>query len=88
MPGGKAILATASAIWFESGRRKQSDGLKLTAAIMKRFGVNPSAKSRSLAALELAGLIRVERRGRKNPLVMILQLNNAARRRVGVSHSR
>lgn len=71
---GKGILATALAIWFEAGRRRRRDRLKLTGAMVNRLGITPSSKCRALADLEAAGLIRVERHGRKNPLVTILEV--------------
>jgi DNA-binding transcriptional ArsR family regulator len=68
-------LATALAIWFLSGlRHGGTDGLRLTAATLKPFQVDRSAKSRALKALEGAGLIRVQRRDRKNPVVTILDV--------------
>ncbi|NBO91183.1 MAG: hypothetical protein EBV06_02525 [Planctomycetia bacterium] len=48
--------------------------MRLTTAILKRFGVNRKAKYRALASLEDAGLIRVHRELRKNPVVTILEL--------------
>ena len=68
---GKAALAVSLAIWFESGRRR-SKQVKLTTAILDRFGVNRKAKYRALASLEQAGLIAVSRQLRKNPVVTIL----------------
>jgi hypothetical protein len=68
---GKA-LATALAVWFVAGLRNRREGLPLTAAVMNRFRVSRYAKSRALRALEAAGLIRVERRSRRNPLVTIV----------------
>jgi DNA-binding MarR family transcriptional regulator len=73
VPGGKSILAVASAIWFESGLRQSFAGLKLTSATCGRFGLTPTAKSHSLRALEKAGLIRVERNAKKSPIVTILE---------------
>lgn len=68
---GKAPLAVALAICFEAGWRR-SDVVKLTTAVLARFAVNRKAKYSALAALEAAGLIRVQRRLRKNPVVTIL----------------
>lgn len=74
LPGGKT-LAVALAIWFLAGLRGRTHDLKLTSAVLKRFGVEDrSAKSRALEALEGAGLIRVERRPGRNPLVTILEI--------------
>lgn len=68
---GKAPLATAIAIMFEVGRRR-SPQVTLTTAILDRFGVNRKAKYRGLKQLEEAGLIEVDRRPRRNPVVTVL----------------
>jgi hypothetical protein len=70
---GKAPLTVALAIWFEAGR-KRSKEIRLTAAILRRFGVNRKAKYTALASLENAGLVRIQRRPRKNPIVTVLDL--------------
>jgi DNA-binding transcriptional ArsR family regulator len=74
---GKGPLAVGLAAWFESGRRKSKE-VRLTTAILKRFGVNRKTKYRALKSLEGAGLIRVRREPRKNPVVTILDLSNKA----------
>jgi hypothetical protein len=71
---GKAPLAVALAVWFEAGRRKSKE-VRLTTAILKRFNVNRNAKSTALKSLETAGLIRVCREPRRNPVVTILDLD-------------
>lgn len=73
MLSGKAPLAVGLAVWFEAGRRKSRE-VKLTTAILKRFGVNGKAKYRALKSLEKAGLVRVRRKPRRNPVVTILDL--------------
>jgi DNA-binding transcriptional ArsR family regulator len=75
---GKAPLATALAIWYLAGLRGTNESLLLTGATVAQFGVSPSAKSRALVVLEKAGLISVKREGRKNPLVTILDVKDAA----------
>ncbi len=77
LSGGK-VVATAWAIWYEAGRRKRLHDLKITSKMLEGFSVDRHAKSRVLAALEAAGLIRVERRPRKNPLVTILEVEGGA----------
>jgi DNA-binding transcriptional ArsR family regulator len=72
---GKASLAVGLAIWFEAGRRGSNE-VRLTTAILSRFGVNRKAKYSGLAALEEAGLIRVRRELRKNPVVTILEVKD------------
>lgn len=69
---GKAPLAVALSIMFEVGRRKQTE-IVLTSAICERFGVNRKSKYRGLHALEDVGLVSVERRPRKNPIVTVLE---------------
>jgi DNA-binding transcriptional ArsR family regulator len=70
---GKAPLAVALAVWFEAGRRKSNE-VKLTTAILQRFSVNRKAKYTALKALEKAGLVRVRREPRRNPVVTILDV--------------
>ncbi len=70
---GKASLAVGLAIWFESGRRKSNE-VKLTTAIVQRFAVKRKSKYSALKLLEDAGLIRVRREPRKNPVVTILEI--------------
>ena len=70
---GKAPLAVALAVWFEAGRRR-SKVVRLTSAVLNRFSVNRKAKYTALAVLEKAGLIRVRREARKNPVVTIIDL--------------
>lgn len=70
---GKAPVAVGLAIWFESGRRKSNE-VKLTTAILQRFAVKRKSKYSALKSLEDAGLIRVRREPRKNPMVTILEV--------------
>ena len=70
---GKAPVAVGLAIWFESGRRKSNE-VKLTTAILQRFAVKRKSKYSALKSLEEAGLIRVRREPRKNPVVTILEV--------------
>lgn len=69
---GKSPLSVALAIWFEAGRRKSME-VTLTTAILQRFSVNRKAKYRALSSLENAGLVRVYREPRRNPVVTILE---------------
>jgi hypothetical protein len=54
-------------VWAEMNRTVPLANRTLAAA-----GVTRYAKYRALAALERAGLIRVERRGKRGPLVTLL----------------
>jgi hypothetical protein len=68
---GKAPLAVGLALWFEAGRRRAKEVI-LTTAILSRFNVGRKAKYKGLIALEDAGLIRVYRKPRRNPVVTVL----------------
>lgn len=70
---GKAPLAVGLALWFEAGRRRSGE-VKLTTAILQRFNVHRKAKYTALKALEGAGLVRVRREPRRNPVVTILDV--------------
>lgn len=65
-------LNVGLAIWFEAGRQRSTEVI-LTSAICERFGVARGAKYSGLDSLEEAGLIRVNRRQRKNPVVTLLE---------------
>ena len=67
---GKAPVAVALAIWFQSGRRR-SKVVRLTTAVIERFGIDRKAKYRGLSALEKAGLVQIHRQLRRNPVVTI-----------------
>ena len=69
---GKA-LAVGLAIWFQRGLKKR-ETVTLTGSVLNQLGVSRHAKYRALAALEKAGLVRVERRTGKNPTVEILMV--------------
>ena len=68
---GKAPLAVALAIWFQSGRKKNKT-VKLTNETLDRLNVKRKAKYAGLAALEEAKLIKVDQKRGKNPVVTIL----------------
>ena len=70
---GKAPIAVALAIWFQVGRRRSKE-VRLTSAVIERFGIDRKAKYRGLSALEQAGLIKVRRELRRNPVVTILDV--------------
>jgi DNA-binding transcriptional ArsR family regulator len=71
---GPKILPVALSIWFLAGLRGRKTNLELTGTTLERFAAEGrSSKSRALKTLEMAGLIRVERRQGKNPIVEILE---------------
>jgi hypothetical protein len=59
------------------GRLNRSQTVVLTSSFLSRFGLNRMDKSRGLSDLESAGLIRVERRDRRNPAVTLLPLEES-----------
>jgi hypothetical protein len=77
--GGK-VVATGLAIWFQAGLQRAREGIRLTSKGLKRFGVTRQAKWEALKALEVAGLIAVERKGKKSPLVTVLSPDGRDRR--------
>ncbi len=70
LPGQCAQLALA--LWFLSGARK-SRTVSLSSQITAELGISRNAKRRALEWLEGAGLVSVERRTRKAPLVTLLE---------------
>jgi hypothetical protein len=67
---GKAPVL-ASVLWYLY-RLKKSKSFVLAQARLDGFGITRQAKYRALEALEAAGLISVQRRPKKSPLVTIL----------------
>jgi hypothetical protein len=68
--GVKALLV-GLALWHLK-RLRQADTFTVSNLMMREWGVQPDAKSRALRALERAGLIRVERRGKCSPHVALI----------------
>jgi DNA-binding transcriptional ArsR family regulator len=50
----------------------KADTFTISNLMLQEWGVQPDAKSRALRALERAGLIRVERRGKSSPRVALI----------------
>jgi DNA-binding transcriptional ArsR family regulator len=63
-----AVLLTIYEVWYKDYQRNP---IKLTNVRLKEKGISRSAKGRALDVLEKAGLIAVERRPRKSPIVTI-----------------
>jgi DNA-binding transcriptional ArsR family regulator len=68
---GATPLLVGLAIWHLKGLR-QTDSFTVSNLMLQEWGVRPDAKSRALRALERAGLIRVERRGKRSPHVALI----------------
>jgi DNA-binding transcriptional ArsR family regulator len=71
--GVKALLV-GNFLWYLKGL-KRSDSFIVSNLMLQEWGVRPDAKRRALRALERAGLIRVERQGKRSPRVTLLQSN-------------
>jgi hypothetical protein len=67
--GVKALLV-GLALWHIKGLRKV-DAFIVSNLMLREWGVQPDAKQRALRKLEGAGLIRVERRGKRSPEVAL-----------------
>jgi hypothetical protein len=67
---GVTALWVGLGLWFLRGLKRR-DSFLVSNIAMQAWEVEPDAKSRALRALEGAGLIAVERRGRRSPLVTI-----------------
>jgi hypothetical protein len=57
---------------LQRSRMENRNPVVLTSTRLDRCGLSRMQKRRALAALENAGLIRIEKRGRRNPLVYLL----------------
>jgi DNA-binding transcriptional ArsR family regulator len=73
---GATPLLVGLALWHLK-RLRQADTFTVSNLMLQEWGVQPDAKSRALRALERAGLIRVERRGKRSPHVTLV-VNTAA----------
>jgi hypothetical protein len=69
LPGNS--LHTGIALWFAAGQAKSAK-IPLSTVAGCRFGLDRNSKYRALDWLEGAGLVSVERRLRKTPMVTIL----------------
>jgi hypothetical protein len=75
---GKA-LAVGLVLWREAGM-DGSGSVKLTTAKLAGLNLDRAGKARALKGLEAAGLVHVERNGRRTPLVSILVAEPSGRR--------
>jgi DNA-binding transcriptional ArsR family regulator len=70
--GGGSAIGVGLVLWHLSGLKHNDRTVLLSNVEVKRLGISRQAKWRALAALENAGLITVERRGKSSPLVTIV----------------
>ena len=68
---GATALLVGLALWHLK-KLRQADTFTVSNLMLQEWGVQPDAKSRALRALETAGLIRVERRGKRSPRVTLI----------------
>jgi DNA-binding transcriptional ArsR family regulator len=73
--GVKALLV-GLALWHIRGLRK-TDTFIVSNLMVQDWGIEPDAKSRALRALEKAGLVAIERRGKRSPQVTLAVRNTA-----------
>jgi DNA-binding transcriptional ArsR family regulator len=73
---GATALLVGLALWHLK-KLRQADTFTVSNLMLQEWGVQPDAKSRALRALERAGLIRVERHGKRSPHVTLV-VNTAA----------
>ena len=69
---GVTALWVGLSLWFLRGIR-HSDSFIVSNLIMQEWEVLPDAKSRTLRKLEKAGLITIERRGKRSPRVTLVR---------------
>jgi DNA-binding transcriptional ArsR family regulator len=68
--GVKALLV-GLALWHLRGLRR-SDSVIVSNLMVQDWGIKPAAKRRALVKLEKAGLIAIERRGKRSPRVSLV----------------
>jgi DNA-binding transcriptional ArsR family regulator len=71
--GVKALLV-GLALWHLK-KLRQADTFIVSNLMLQEWGVQPDAKTRALRKLEKAGLIRIERRGKRSPQVTLVVEN-------------
>jgi DNA-binding transcriptional ArsR family regulator len=75
---GVGALFLGNFLWYLRGLRK-SDTFTVSNLMLREWGIQPDAKRRALRKLEKAGLIRVERRGKRSPQVTLVVEKKASR---------
>jgi DNA-binding transcriptional ArsR family regulator len=73
--GIKALLV-GLALWHLKGLRRDKSFL-VSNLMLQEWGIQPDAKRRALRKLEKAGLITVERRGKRSPRVTLVVGNTS-----------
>jgi hypothetical protein len=73
--GVKAMLL-GMVLWHLKGLRK-TNSFVVSNLMTKEWGIGPDAKRRALRKLEKAGLLTVERQGKRSPRITLLLANTA-----------
>jgi DNA-binding transcriptional ArsR family regulator len=68
---GVTALWVGLGLWFLRGLRR-SNSFTVSNLMMRELGVHPDAKTPALRVLEEAGLIAIERRGKRSPRVTLI----------------
>jgi hypothetical protein len=68
---GVTALWVGFGLWFLRGLRR-SNSFTVSNLMVEEWKIRPDAKARALRALEKAGLIRIERRGKRSPRVTLV----------------
>jgi DNA-binding transcriptional ArsR family regulator len=74
---GVTALLVGLALWYLKGLRRTNSFI-LSNLMIAEWGVQPDAKRRALRKLEKAGLITIERREKRSPLVSLAVNVNVA----------
>jgi hypothetical protein len=72
-------LLVGLVLWYLKGLRSSKTFI-VSNVIMKGWHIKPHAKRRALRTLERAGLVTIEWRGRRSPLVTLIIPSSTARR--------
>jgi hypothetical protein len=75
LPGKAPVLAAV--LWYFY-RRNNSKAFVLTSVGLKEFGIARKAKYKALRVLEVAGLITVQYRPKRNPVVTLLETQDTS----------
>ena len=70
--GAGSGLGVGVVLWHLCGLKHNEKTILLSNVEVERWGISRQAKWRALGALERAGLITIERRGKRSPMVTLV----------------
>jgi hypothetical protein len=76
IPLGRKSINVVLAVWFLAGFKRESQ-VKLTAATLADFDVTSQAARAILRRFETAGLVVVDRKRGRSPIITILDVNKS-----------